>query len=125
MSEERPVSRLAEKVMADVDEIDRKMHHLSDKAIKGLHFFLKEVLKLVDYIMFIDYDKPEIVIQPRAQGGENIPTTSLDTEACSKMFLWLPQKLGIPDYIIRFINENDSFVVKPLSAEKTSEDKGN
>lgn len=101
------MSTIKDIIIKEMSNIDDKMHNLNDKSIKGLHFFLKEVLKLENYSIYVDFDNIEIKIQPKTQDGEIIPTNEINKEDRDKMFSYLPVKLGIPKYKITFCGDDN------------------
>lgn len=116
MKEEKPESLVAKKVQNEFRDMDQRLKGMHDKAVKGLHFFLKEVLGLTKYTININIDLAEVVIQPKTEDGATIDPATFDAESCSKMFAYLPLKLGVPRYTFRFTKKNE------VLAEKNSWD---
>ncbi len=84
-------------ILEQTDIIDVSLSGITDKTVKALHFFLKQILGMDDYTINIDINKLEIVITP-----EKIDTSVFNKESSEEMFSFLSIKLGIPDYTIKF-----------------------
>jgi hypothetical protein len=86
-----------------VKDIDDQLNGLNDYNVKALHFFLKEVMKLDNYSIFINTNDLEIIILPKTY--DNLPI--FDIKDDDLLFDFLVFKLNIPKYKIRFCSESD------------------
>lgn len=80
-----------------------EMDGLSGLAVKKLHYFIKHEMKLPKYEFAIDTEKLIVIVSPLMPDGKPLFMKPTD----ETLFERLAEKIGIPDWTIRFARRTD------------------
>ena len=101
----KPTSYAAKKTQELLDEPMKVFDGLDQAVVFALHFYMTDALGFKNYKMHIvcNTDPKQVVFEPLTSDGKRLNIKMKKLESFDN----LPIILGIPNYVIRFIERNE------------------